>query len=877
MSEPVYTFTGSKYVSDPELIEVLGTRGKRMFELVSIDAPIAPGFIFANDFLDKIIADPTFAEETYSSSLSEMETIMGKKFNDPDNPLIVKVVESPTLNLVNTLSTIHNIGLGDSTVEGFAKYVGSDFAYREYANMIQRIYKLELLDENLPADRKARLKTAMNDLEGCSNRTSAEKIIGEYRDLLPKEIYTDMRAQLLYVIKLFNTQFKQNASSNDSCLLVQAMVFGNYGENSGFGSFHTHHIITGASGIQGEYYKNSFDTRSGNQMPLEKVDGELFEQLQRLGDKLEEGFKEIRHVRFTVENGRLWIIDQSPVINKSTQAEIQTLLDLQKRGAIDKEYIINAIKPGRLSEILHSTLDISSVEKFQSVSGGIPGAVGAAVGQVYFDTERLITAHKRALQEGRDGACILAMPSTFAEDVKAIEVGRGVISSEGGYASHAPVVARSLGKVAMVHPTMRFGDNWMEIDGVRVKEGDYITLNVPYYDDPTIYFGQAQLTQPTPEGSGLLELLEIIQEFLTDFDVHANADQPKDAELALTFRAKGIGLCRTEHMFFHADRIQRFRSMIIAGSLEERLSALEKLGDFQTDDFYGLFKIMKGLPVTIRLLDAPLHEFLPHSEDSMDEFVGYFQKQYPDISREEIAARCDLLREFNPMLGHRGVRIAISYPEIYNMQARAIFRAAYKLQKEGIKAMPEIMVPIVMTANELKTIRNGKLIEGKSIVGIRDIEQEVRQAMGIDHPIEYQIGTMIELPAAALQADSIGRYADFFSFGTNDLTQTTNGLSRDDFNNFLPDYNQFDLLVENPFQVLGEQVREMISIAAERGRLVRPSLKLGLCGEHGAEPVNIPFAYDIGLNYVSCSPYGIPIAKLAIAQMNIEHKRATTS
>ena len=874
MIDDVYTFTGDKYVSDPDVLEILGTRGKRVFELASINAPIAPGFIFSSDCLDKIAADLSFARKVYGKALSEMETIMGKKFNSPERPLVIKVVESPTLNLVNTLSTVHNIGIGEVTSAGFGHYVGLDFAYREYANMIQRLHKLELLDDTLLSSRRKALEIAVDDLEGCSDKISVEAAIAKHRDLMPEEVYTDMHAQLLYVIQLFHNQFKQSASSGNSCLLVQAMVFGNYGQDSGFGNFHTHHIISGQSGIQGEYFKEAFDARSGTPISLTDIDGELYRELQRIGDELEQNFKEIRHVRFTVENGKLWIIDQIPVINKSTQAEIKTLLDLQKSGAVDKEYVVTEIKPGRLSEILHSTLDISSVAKFRRASGGIAGAVGAAVGRVFFDTERLIAAHKRTQQEGRAAECILAMPATFAEDVKAIEVGQGVISSEGGYASHAPVVARSLGKVALVYPKIKFGDKWMEINGTRVNEGDYITLNVPYYDEPIVYFGQAQLTQPTPEDSGLLELLNIIQEFIGHFDVRANADQPRDAKLSRAFGAKGIGLCRTEHMFFHEDRIQRFRSMIIAGSREERLKALKELGVFQANDFYQLFKIMKGLPVTIRLLDAPLHEFLPHTVDSMNEFVAYFQKQHPNVPREDIVSDCDLLREFNPMLGHRGVRVAISYPEIYNMQVRAIFEAAYRLQAEGVQVIPEIMVPIVMTANELKAIRNGKRIEGKSITGIRDIELEIRSAMRADHPIEYQVGTMIELPAAALQADRISRYADFFSFGTNDLTQTTNGLSRDDFNNFFSDYNQFDLLVENPFQVLGEQVKEIISIAAERGRLTRPNLKLGLCGEHGAEPATIPFACQIGLDYVSCSPYGIPIAKLAIAQMNIELNKA---
>ena len=419
---------------------------------------------------------------------------------------------------------------------------------------------------------------------------------------------------------------------------------------------------------------------------------------------------------------------------------------------------------------------------------------------------------------------------------------------------------------------MKFIKDSVKIGNRTVKEGDYLSLNVPYYDEPIIYFGKVELIEPSNEDSGLLEFLEIVQRNIDDFDVHANADQPKDALLAKLFKAKGIGLCRTEHMFFHEKRINTFRAMIIAKDKKEREKALGQLKEMQVADFYKLFKIMEGLPVTIRLLDAPLHEFLPHTKDSMDKFIKFIKTKSPKLGDTEIRLRCDMLKEFNPMLGHRGIRIAISFPEIYNMQTRAIFEAAYSLKKEGLEVKPEIMIPLVMSENEIKTIRKGKKIEGAAITGIMDIEKEVRKNFKSD-PISYKVGTMIELPAAALQADKIARYAEFFSFGTNDLTQTTNGLSRDDFNNFFSDYNEFDLLERNPFKYLGEQVKELISLAAERGRLTRPDIIMGLCGEHGAEPENIPFVRDIGLNYVSCSPYGIPIAKLAIAQLNLADKR----
>ncbi len=864
----IYPFNSSEYLSDPAILETIGNRGVRVMELASMGAPIAPGFIISNELLNEIVDDPSIAYELYREPFARMEQILGKQFNDKENPLLIKVVESPMLNVVATNASTHNVGIGDHTVDGFGNYVGEDFAYHEYAGLLRRLAQLEL-NTDVKAARRKKLDALVDKVDHARKKADYRKAIEEGKPLFPDGIFNNTHEQLIYVVRLYHDLFQGNVSSEDSALLIQAMVFGNYGEDSGFGSFFTHDIITGENIITGSYFHNAFDEREKEGIPIEKVDKKLYKTLDNIGNELEKHFKEIRRVRFTIENAKLWVIDQNPVPNKSTQAEIKALLDLNRSGVVDKKYVINAIKPGRLAEILHPTLDINSVKKMKRVDGGIAGSVGAAIGRVYFSTDSLLKAHKKAIQEGSDTNFILAMSSTFAEDVKAIEVATGVLSSEGGYASHAPVVARSLGKVALVYPGAKFLKNAMKIGDVNVKEGDYITLNVPYYDPPVIYFGKASLTKPTPEGSGLLELLDIAQEFIGDgFDVHANADQPKDAQLAQTFLAKGIGLCRTEHMFFADDRINTFRSMILSDTRETREKALEKLKKYQVDDFYQLLKIMDGKPVTIRLLDAPLHEFLPHTPESMKSFVAFYKKQYPKVTEAEIKQRADLLNEFNPMLGHRGVRVAISYPEIYNMQVRAIFEAAYKLQKEGGNPIPEIMIPLVMTANEIKTVRNGKRIEGKSIIGIKEIEADVRKEAKVKKAVHYRVGTMIELPAAALQADRIARYAEFFSFGTNDLTQTTNGLSRDDFNNFFSDYNEFDLLEENPFKVLGEQVKEIIAIAAERGRLTRPDLIAGICGEHGAEPANIAFVKEAGLNYVSSSPYGIPIAKLAIAQMN---------
>jgi pyruvate,orthophosphate dikinase len=447
-----------------------------------------------------------------------------------------------------------------------------------------------------------------------------------------------------------------------------------------------------------------------------------------------------------------------------------------------------------------------------------------------------------------------------------------VLRSVGGYAAHASVVARQYGKVSLVKPELKFRGKKATIGEVTINEGDVITLNVPYYGEPVIYLGKAELIEPNPEDSGMLDFINVVKQHVHGFHVRVNADTPREAALARTFGAAGIGLCRTEHMFFDEKRINIFREMILADSLEERKETLDRLMPIQKSDFYKLFKIMAGHEVTIRLLDAPLHEFLPHNDDELARFMSHLlgKGSRKKMTEKDVVARCEALHEFNPMLGHRGCRIAVSYPEIYEMQVRAIFEAVYTLAKEGVEVRPEIMIPLIMNSDELKLIVYGKKIEGKSIAGLIETEQAVREKMKAD-PVPYKVGTMIELPVAALGAGQIARYAEFFSFGTNDLTQTTIGLSRDDFNSFMPDYTQFDILDGNPFQMLNEQVQELVQLAVKRGRMTRPQLETGLCGEHGAVPENIRFCRDAGLNYVSCSVYSVPIALLAIAQLNLEN------
>jgi len=760
--------------------------------------------------------------------------------------------------------SIHNIGMSNDTVEAFGEYTGKDFAYGEYLFLMRNIAR-KLYDFN---DEK--VKGIESVLSKKPTIDQIKKTIELYKKEFGADYSDDPFDQLVFIMKKSAERYCESDIDVDNSLsiMIQVMVYGNLGENSYAGSYFTRNIVTGDSDIQGDFLKNEFDFSGGKANDIKKIDKKYYDKFSQIARKIEENFKEIRNIKFTIEEGDFWLVEQREVDEKSTQAQIKTLLDLNKSKVITDEFLIKTIKPGQLNELLHPVIDPRTIKNTKTIKGGIAGSTGAAIGRVFFSTPKLLEEYKKAIMKGGDTNLILVLTSSFAEDVKAIEVAQGVVTCEGGFSSHAPVVARSLGKVAMVQPEMKIKGNTFTLGGKSVKEGDYISINVPYYEEPTIYLDKVGLIEPDFKNNGLLDFLAIVEKHIGNFNVRANADQERDALVAKEFKAEGIGLCRTEHMFFNEKRIMKFREMIIAETLEERLKALDLLKPMQRSDFYELFKSMSGKPVTIRLLDAPLHEFLPRSEASMDEFVKYMQTRKKSMKAADISARCEELAEMNPMLGHRGCRVAVTYPEIYEMQCRAIFEAACMLKKEGIDVVPEIMIPIVMSEQEIKFIRNGKKIEGKVVKGLRDIKEEVLEEYGMDD-IEYSIGTMIELPAAALSAGSIAEYAEFFSFGTNDLTQTTYGLSRDDSNSFFPDYSLYDLIKNNPFKVLGEPVKELIGIAAIRGKLTRPDIKMGLCGEHGANPDNIVFCIEAGLNYVSCSPYSIPLAKLGIAQYNL--------
>ncbi len=880
MKKNIHFFDQGEATVKPPILERIGIRGRLAMELADLDLPILPGFIIDADVAAHLADFDIWG--ALRPWMDRLAKLTGKAFGDQENPMLVKIVVSPNL-VIASYPTMHNFGLTDKTLPGFNRFVGENFGWHELQFLTRGSLEIEMAIAELENNEKEAksLKQAIKELDTeLNSEMDAKKrkaSIERYKAMLPKGYFMDPFDQLEIALKRISHLLAiTDQNQEDTALLIQPMVYGNYGKDSSNGQFYTRNIVTGDREIQGEYFQNKFNAIDASGSNIANFSKNYHAELEKIAHTVEDHFKEIRSIRFTVENKRLWLIDQRSVMTKSTQADIRLLLDLHARKVVDDRYVVQQIKPGQLNEILHPIIDFATVKGLPMLTGGITGAPGAAIGRVYFSTDGLLEAHKIAQQKGLDTKLILCLVSSFAEDVKAIEVATGVLSTEGGYSAHASVVARQYGKVSLVKPDMKIKGNRATVGNLVIKEGDYITLNVPFYGAPSMYLGKAELIEPDPEESGMLEFLALVEKYVPDFHVRANADKPRDAALARKFGAKGIGLVRTEHMFFDDKRINVFREMVLSDSSEERKRALAKLLPMQKADFYKLLKIMEGYPVIIRLLDAPLHEFLPHNDQELERFMRYLnvgKKGAKRLSEKDVRARSESMHEFNPMLGHRGCRIAVSYPEIYEMQVRAIFEAVYTLKKEGVRVQPEIMIPIIMNENELKLIIYGKKIEGKQIRGLADVEREVRTQFKAK-PAPYKIGTMVELPAAALGADQLAHYAQFFSFGTNDLTQTTIGLSRDDFNTFMPDYTQFDLLEGNPFQYLNPQVKELIAMAVKRGKMTRPDLEVGLCGEHGAIPENIRFCMEAGLDYVSCSPYQVPLSKLAIAQINLEKEGA---
>ncbi|MDR0600685.1 MAG: pyruvate, phosphate dikinase [Treponema sp.] len=888
MDKRIHFFSQRDLIPRHVAPELLGIRGRQANEFAELAFPILPGIIIDSRLASRI--DPREIKKDALAQLEKIAAIMGKRFGDPENPLFLKVVISPNL-AVSTYPPLHNFGLVKSVLKGFVQWAGKDFVVREALFLIRGMLKIEerLRELEAKAGEREEIAAQLKVLEGALGmgepsqgpgkkeespaiKGSAEFYMDFYAKYLPPGFFEDAEAQLFAALTEISRMFQiDDRNDNDTALIISPMVYGNYGENSRSGVYFSRNPVSGEKVLWGSFYRGDFNAGDASGQPIGKIGAAYLGELQRIAWALEDKFREIRQIRFTIENGKLWLIEQRPAEQKSIQADIKLLLDLVKRKIISGAEAVKAVDPSRLNDILHPVIDPSSVKGFKRWRGGLAGAPGAAIGRAYFSTGALLEALRLAQQKGEDPRFILILESSFAEDVKAIEVSAGVLTVQGGYSAHASVVARQYGKVSLVAREMSIkGKRAFLPGGLSFKEGDSVTLNAPFYGQSQIFLGEARLIEPDPKESGLMDFIALSRGFIKTFQVRCNADTPRDAALGLSFGAGGIGLCRTEHMFFQAERINLFREMLFAANSRDRAAALAKLQVTQRNDFYQILKIMAGKEVTIRLLDSPLHEFMPHTEDEIRLFMDHLRNaRGRAVSRGEVTAAIEALHEFNPMLGRRGCRVAVSYPEIYAMQIRAVFEAAYRLRAEKIDARPEIMVPIVMNASELKLIAYGKKIEGSSYPGVVDIEEELRARKKVK-PLEYRIGAMIELPAAALGAGEIAKYGRFFSFGTNDLTQTTLGISRDDFTAFMPDYTRFDLFQGNPFSVLDPRVKELIVLAVERGRLTRPDLVCGLCGEHGANPEDTRFCVDAGLDYVSCSPYSVPIALLAAAQAELD-------
>ena len=859
----VHIFTQEGKIQDKEIWDRCGKRAARALELAALKLPVVPGFVIESTASRKL--DQLNIIDLVREALTEIEMGVGRRLGDEDNPLLLKLICSSSL-VLPIYPTVFNVGLSPLTITGLAKLLGSETkAWFEYCFLIRTV-AIKLYD--IAPEKLDKIQ------DSCANTLDGQKkCASKMRELVGAEnIPHDPMMQLESFIKrAAKRYYDPDLDEEDNvAIMVQGMVFGNLGENGLVGVYHTRDPITGEARIKGMFQRKVYTLDKEKQTcDIHELDTVYLEELQYIAKLLERYFRDMREIKFIVEREKLWLINQTPEEQKSFQAHLRTLIDLHKEARVEDKWLIKQVQPRQLVSLLHPILDTASVRNITDrIKGGLVGSPGVAIGRVYFSADRLMRAHHESLEQDGDRKLILCVTSSFAEDVKAIEVAQGVLSVEGGYSSHAPVVARSMGKIAVINPDIRIDGNKFILGGHTVKEGDYVTLDAPYHDEPTIYMGKGNLVTPDIDQTGVLELLAVAQKYLPpNFVIRANADLDRDAKLAKKMGARGIGLCRTEHMFFADDRIMLLREMILANDIETRKECLSALYDLQLQDFHDLFRVMAPYPVTIRLLDAPLHEFLPRNAETFEKYSSYLLKKGIKPNRKELNERIHRLHEFNPMLGHRGCRVAVTNPEIYEMQVRAILKAALKLAKKGTEVHPEIMIPLVMDVSELNMLCNGKKIEGKTVQGMHELAASIFAAER--NTIKYKIGSMIELPAAALLSDKLARYVDFFSYGTNDLTQTTNGLSRDDVNSFFPAYTEYDLLANNPFQVLGTPVQELIHISCSRARLTRPNIKLGLCGEHGAEVDNMEFLKQLGLDYVSCSPYSVPIAILGMAQASL--------
>ena len=873
MGKFVYSFNeGSKDMRD-----LLGGKGANLAEMTKIGLPVPFGFTISTDackdYLNKGgMLDDEIVQEVYEH-LDELEQVMGKKFGDIENPLLVSVRSGAPVSMPGMMDTILNLGLNDDSVKGLAAKTGNErFAYDSYRRFIQMFgdVVMEIPKSKFDQIFDGRKKEVGAEYDVDLKTEDLKVIIEGYKKLVKAELGREFpqnpKDQLMEAIQaVFRSWNNERAilyrklnnisASLGTAVNVQSMVFGNTGENSGTGVAFTRSPVNGENKIFGEFLVNAQgeDVVAGIRTPqpidqMKESFPDVYGKFEDIARILEDHYKDMQDMEFTVEEGKLFML-QTRNGKRTAEAAVKVAVDMVNEEKIDKETAIMRIAPEQIDQLLHPAFDAEELKKHTPIGKGLPASPGAACGEIVFSADDAAVAKEAGKK------VVLVREETSPEDLAGMVAAEGILTARGGMTSHAAVVARGMGKccVAGCHDiTVYEEEKYMEIHGIKYHEGDMISINGT---DGSVY--AAEIATKAPELSGNFGTIMKWADEIRTIGVRTNADNPRDAKQAVQFGAEGIGLCRTEHMFFEEERIPKIRRMILADTEEERREALAGLLPYQKGDFKGLYETMAGKPVTIRLLDPPLHEFLPKNEEDMKELSEQF-----GIPLEKIKTKTIELHEFNPMLGHRGCRLAVTYPEIAEMQTEAIITAALEVKKEtGIDIKPEIMVPLVGIPNELKNVKKT----------IDDTAERCFEQAG--ERLNYMVGTMIEIPRAALVADEIAEDAEFFSFGTNDMTQMGFGFSRDDTGKIIREYVEKGVLEEDPFQVLDQRgVGKLVKMAAEEGRKTRPNIKLGICGEHGGNPKTIDFCHRLGLNYVSCSPFRVPIARLAAAQAAIRNK-----
>lgn len=900
----VYTFGNGKAEGKADMRNLLGGKGANLAEMNLIGVPVPPGFTITTDVCNEYFEKGkesvvALLSDDVKASVHHIETLMNSKFGDVENPLLVSVRSGARASMPGMMDTILNLGLNDKVVEGLAKKTGNErFAYDSYRRFVQMYGDVVLGMKPVNKEDIDPFEAIIQKVKAVRNITlDNEMTVDELKQLVKlfkeaikkqtgKEFPDDPMEQLWGAMcAVFDSWMNERAilyrkmegipAEWGTAVTVMAMVFGNMGQTSATGVCFSRDAATGENCFNGEYLVNAQgeDVVAGIRTPqqitkarsiewakqqgiseeeriskypsMEEAMPEIYAQLNALQEKLEHHYHDMQDMEFTVQEGKLWFL-QTRNGKRTGTAMVKIAMDLLREGEIDEKTALKRCEPNKLDELLHPIFDKNALKTAKVLTRGLPASPGAACGQIVFFADDAAKWH----DDGK--RVIMVRIETSPEDLAGMAAAEGIVTARGGMTSHAAVVARGMGKCCVSGAgalNIDYKARTVEIDGVMLKEGDYLSINGSTGE---IYLGEVK-TKPAEVTGDFASLMDLCNKY-TKLVVRTNADTPHDAAVARNFGAVGIGLCRTEHMFFENEKIKAMREMILSDTVEGREKALAKLLPYQKQDFYGILKAMDGYPVNIRLLDPPLHEFVPHDLEGQQ-----IMAKEMGITVQEIQQRVNCLSEHNPMLGHRGCRLGNTYPEITAMQTRAILGAAVQLKKEGFDPKPEIMVPLIGIVNEFD-------MQEKVI---RETAKEIFEEEGIE--IAFRVGTMIEIPRAALTADHIAAKAEYFSFGTNDLTQMTFGYSRDDIASFLPVYLDKKILNVDPFQVLDQNgVGQLVKMAVEKGRATRPELVCGICGEHGGEPSSVKFCHKVGLNYVSCSPFRVPIARLAAAQAAVE-------